>query len=274
MPPLLYYPGLMRTRQYRILAAVSARVCLVTPFILLILVVAALALTGCKTANQLERRTEADSLPAPRSQLTPERRLLFKKHLGNLSEKQRFELFLDQQGVFESQSKLCDRGNFREAQKELESLVTRELDVLPPLNPLVAASRTKLLAVYRALHENEKALATAQEIVEAKSWILGVGSPDTADATATLASLLAEQGKYKQAEEILKKQLEAIKATGNSSTARVLTLYTLGKIAQDQHRTEEARRLFREALSLKKAPESYSSRSLWPLASEIETRLK
>ena len=291
MPSPLYYFGFIRLKQYRILAVVTAKVSLLISsgdilsrmipsyrlgptFSLFIALIPVFMLTGCKTDNSLEWRKKVGSSPPVLSQLAEDGRPLFKQYLGNLSEKQRLDLFSDQQVIFEMQSKLCDQGKFGEARSALESLVARELEVLPAIHPLVAASRAKLLVVYSALHEKQKALATANEIVEAKERILGGGSPDTAEATVNLALLLAEQHKFGEAEEVLKSRLETIKTAGNSSSARVLIFYTLADIAQAQHRDGEASRLFREALLLKEAPESYSSRSLRPLASEIEARLK
>lgn len=221
---------------------------------------------GCAAPTPMNMKT-VTSLPG-------EERPLFKKYLSNLSEQERLELFSDQQAIFEQQSKLVEKGNLPEARVVLEALINRELKVLPGINPVVTASRMKLLGIYRALGVDEKALSTAHDIVEAKAWILGGGAPDTADATVTLATVMAEQGQADEAETVLKNRLAVIENSGNNNAARILVLYSLGNFAQAAKRHNEARSLFREALKLKEAPQSYSGRSLHPLASEIVERLK
>ncbi len=171
------------------------------------------------------------------------------------------------------------RGQFREAEPLLKSILAIGEQVLGPEHPDTLGYLNNLAILYRSQGKYEQAEPLHQRALTTRERVLGPEHPDTLSSLNNLANLYADQGKYKQAEPLYQRALKAKeRVLGPEHPDTLSSLNNLANLYAGQGKYEQAEPLHQQALEARERvlgpehPDTLSS--LYNLANLYHTQGK
>jgi tetratricopeptide (TPR) repeat protein len=93
-----------------------------------------------------------------------------------------------------------------------------------------------------------------REVVEVKERVLGKENPDTLTSMNNLASVLRDQGKYPEAEQMYREVMEVKeRVLGKEQPSTLTSTNNLASVLSDQGKYREAEQMHREELEVRVA---------------------
>jgi non-specific serine/threonine protein kinase/serine/threonine-protein kinase len=147
---------------------------------------------------------------------------------------------------------LLSEGHVQEADRLQRDMLAVQTRVLGPQNPTTLIAQSNLASILLREHRYREAERIASDTLSAQQRILGDGHSDTLDTLRTLGKTMAYTRRYAEARDLFlaaTERLDKSQSTGADQESRWTAWYNFACVAAAAHRTDDALRYLREAIS-------------------------